>query len=773
MIQKDFCQVQGHNSKQIIGICESKSCIQPSRKVCLKCSQVHEKSDSNFKSDDIKDEFDIQVILDQFKQTNIGMLDNIQLQCQIQQYLLYQELMDLIKTISFKQDYLSYILDQLDEFKSNTWSNISSNDYLLYNDNRGINNYQQKVFNKIIEINDYKDFYLINIAMNQYSNIDDEYSNLDNNILQLFKNIENQKVKLFDSIINSKNLIIIDQQFIQKQRSNDAIITLCEILLDQGQQLDINDMFLQFEKFKHSLLEKVDSHKQLYFYGQGYAKVFNQNYESNYIDALDFIEQSINLNPEYSKSLYLKGKQYNISIQILIHFIGVLIIEEKQFDSALLLFDQAIGIDNLFCDAYNQKGYCLYCLERYLESIEEYHQAIKLDPSNEIYYYNKGNSFHNLHRYHEAIQMYNKAIQLNPYEEIYYYDKGNSLYRLREYQEALSMYDQAIMFNPHNDDYYFSKGKSYHQLQNYQKAIAMYDEAIEIQPKLDQYYYHKGKITIQEIGDSLFESKKYKKASNMYKKAIKINSKCEIYFTKVGQYQFNNQGITLSILKRFEDAIYYYDLCIRLAPSNSLTYFYKELRQYDQAIEMYDQAIRLKYNCDIYYNYRGFYYEFQKGNCYYYQQNYNQGLINYIQVIRLNPSYHIAYCNIANAQIKLKNYKGALKNYDIAIKLSPLNYNYYNEKGQLLDRLNRFYQAIPMYSQAIKLHPNSDQFYLNKGFQKYQRIGCSLYRLKLYQESIEIFDIAISLNPNNYNHYFQKGNINIKERQFPLTIIQI
>ncbi|KAM3145795.1 hypothetical protein pb186bvf_002090 [Paramecium bursaria] len=751
MIQRDFCQVQGHNSKQIIGICESKSCIQPSRKVCLKCIQVHEKSDSNFKSDDIKDEFDIQVILDQFKQTNIGMLDNIQLQCQIQQYLLYQELMDLIKNISFKQDYLSGILDQLDEFKSNTWSNISS-DYLLNNDNRGINNYQQKVFDKIIEIKDYTDFYLINIAMHQYSIIDDKYSNLDNNIFQLFKNIENKKVKLFDSIIKSKNQIIIDQQFIQKQRNENPIITLCEILLDQGQQLDINDMFLQFEKLKYSLLEKVDSHKVLYI--DSYAKLFNQDSDKYLSSVFDIVEQ---LDPSESKPQYLKGRQQLFSQICILIIKGMLLIDSNQYDQALLCFENAISIDNLFCDAYNQKGQNCSIYE---ESIEAYNKAIKIDPNNEIYYYNKGclqfnnligNSYHNLTRYQEAIEMYNLAILLNPYDDIYYFDKGNSFYCLERYWDALDMYDMAIKFDPNYDKYYFNKGfkclilkgKSYHKLQKYSLAIQMFDEAIEIQPHLDQYYNYKG--------DSLFEQNNYKKALDMYSKAIEIEPNCDFYFKNKGFFYNIKLGKAQHFLNRFEEAIANYNLSLELNEYDSQTYFYKgnsfhQLKKYNEAIYMYDMAIELNNQCEIYHIY--------KGNSLYCQQKYKVALICYEEAIELNPNNHIAYGNKANTLYQLENYTDANTIYDKAIILSPLNFDYYYENGQVLDQLKRFPEAIIMYTKAIKLNPKSEKLYINKGI--------SLYKSKQYQESIEMYDQAMKINPLNHKLFFEKGKLYLR-----------
>ena len=66
----------------------------------------------------------------------------------------------------------------------------------------------------------------------------------------------------------------------------------------------------------------------------------------------------------------------------------------------------------------------------YNEAIQDYSNAIELDPKNSSYLNNRGDVLYNLKRYEEAIQDYSKAIELDPKNGLYYYNRGMAVNNL-------------------------------------------------------------------------------------------------------------------------------------------------------------------------------------------------------------------------------------------------------------------------------------------------------------------------------------------------------
>jgi tetratricopeptide (TPR) repeat protein len=75
--------------------------------------------------------------------------------------------------------------------------------------------------------------------------------------------------------------------------------------------------------------------------------------------------------------------------------------------------------------------------------MNDYNQAIRLNPDDARAYYNRGNSYRKQGDYQSAIADFNEAIRLNPNLVEAYYDRGVSYYEQRDYQNAISNLQQA------------------------------------------------------------------------------------------------------------------------------------------------------------------------------------------------------------------------------------------------------------------------------------------------------------------------------------------
>jgi tetratricopeptide (TPR) repeat protein len=75
-------------------------------------------------------------------------------------------------------------------------------------------------------------------------------------------------------------------------------------------------------------------------------------------------------------------------------------------------------------------------LGQYQRAIQDYDEAIRLDPTNAITYNIRGLAYGELGQYQRAIQDYDKAIQLDPNDAFAYYNRGQVYGELGQATEA-------------------------------------------------------------------------------------------------------------------------------------------------------------------------------------------------------------------------------------------------------------------------------------------------------------------------------------------------
>ena len=102
-------------------------------------------------------------------------------------------------------------------------------------------------------------------------------------------------------------------------------------------------------------------------------------------------------------------------------------------------------------------------------------------------YYNRGNARYKLGDKQGAIQDYNQAIKINPNEAKAYYGRGNVRSDLGDKQGAIQDYNQAIKINPKDAEAYYNRGFVRSKLGDKQGAIDDYNQAIKINPGLSQH----------------------------------------------------------------------------------------------------------------------------------------------------------------------------------------------------------------------------------------------------------------------------------------------
>ena len=149
---------------------------------------------------------------------------------------------------------------------------------------------------------------------------------------------------------------------------------------------------------------------------------------------------------------------------------------------------------------------------------------------------------------------------------------------------------------------------------------------------------------------------------------------------------------------------------------------------------------------------------FLRGNAKYELGLYNAAIVDYTQVIRLEPDGAAAYYNRGNAKYNLKQYFAAISDFDTAIRLKPDDALAYLNRGNAKYNLKQYFAAISDYDMAIRLKPDDTVAYYNRGNVKYD--------LKQYFAAIADYDTAIRLDPDYALAYVNRGVAKYNLKQY-------
>ena len=380
----------------------------------------------------------------------------------------------------------------------------------------------------------------------------------------------------------------------------------------------------------------------------------------------------------------LKSSADNFEV---IHLLGIIKIQLKQFEEAIVWLNKAITINPNNHSVFNNLGVCYKELKKYNEALNNFKIALNIKPDYAEAYNNLAIIYRSLENYDKAIENYNKAIKLKPDYAESYNNLGIIYLNQEKFDAAKDLFEQAIKIKTDYTEAYFNLGNVYRKKKDYQHSIKYFNLALKFNKDYVEAFNNLGIIYLNQ--------EKFDAAKDLFEQAIKIKPS---YFEAV-----NNLGITNLNQEKF-----------------------------DAAKDLFEQAIKIKHDYAEAYCNLGL--VFLKLN------DVKKAKFNIEKAIFLKDSFQNAYVALGSYYNKIEDYENAEISYKKAIEIKGKDVSLH--LGLLYAGLGNFEDSEKILSRLINLKPKEANNYFYRSI---------IYNNKLeFRLSLLDLESAFKLNDTFY-----------------------
>jgi serine/threonine protein kinase len=154
--------------------------------------------------------------------------------------------------------------------------------------------------------------------------------------------------------------------------------------------------------------------------------------------------------------------------------------------AAIEEYSDAIRLNPKFANAYTNRGLSYYYLGDHDRAFEDYSSAIKLNPEHKdsaIPYLNRSIIWRARKNTDRAFEDIDNSLRLDPKYSLAHNMRGNLFLDRREIDRAIASYNEAIAIDPKFALAYSNRANAHSQNKNPQRAIEDYTSALRIDPK--------------------------------------------------------------------------------------------------------------------------------------------------------------------------------------------------------------------------------------------------------------------------------------------------
>jgi protein O-mannosyl-transferase len=159
---------------------------------------------------------------------------------------------------------------------------------------------------------------------------------------------------------------------------------------------------------------------------------------------------------------------------------GMALEKAGKLERALDDYNQAIALDPSYSEAYDNRGLLYQKTGRVDNAIEDFSKSILLDPSSGKAYFNLGVIYAETGLFDQAIEDFNHSLTRDPAFADAYANRGIAYALTRRQGMALEDFNKAIELNKRSPDAYFDRGKLYYATGHKELALADFQKACDL-----------------------------------------------------------------------------------------------------------------------------------------------------------------------------------------------------------------------------------------------------------------------------------------------------
>ncbi|WP_254563831.1 tetratricopeptide repeat-containing serine protease family protein [Oscillatoria sp. HE19RPO] len=234
-------------------------------------------------------------------------------------------------------------------------------------------------------------------------------------------------------------------------------------------------------------------------YAAWYAKGLALSAADRDTEAMQSFEQAIQIDEKRYQEAQERGQEIDDRHYEVWRAKSLLLSSFKKYQEALASIDQAIQRNKQDALLYILRAAILEELNQHQEAVEAYTKAIDIKPHPWVYS-SRGVARAQSGDLPGALNDFDQAIKLNPQLAEVYGNQGNIHYLSGDLDGAIYYFTEAIKINPQLAEAYLGRGFARSESGDLSGAIEDYTEAIKLNPQDAKAYYHRGDARLQ-LGD--------------------------------------------------------------------------------------------------------------------------------------------------------------------------------------------------------------------------------------------------------------------------------
>ncbi len=220
-----------------------------------------------------------------------------------------------------------------------------------------------------------------------------------------------------------------------------------------------------------------------------------------------------------------------------------------------------------------------------------------------------------------------------------------------------------------------------------------------------------------------------------------------------------HRGRVRLVLRRRSAALSDLTLALRLSPRSAQAHYYRghvyyDMRMYSQAVAEYTRALRLRprmYQAHI-----------GRGMANQDMGRYHRAVADYTRAIRLRPRSAQGHNLRGMANLSRRRYHDALRDFNTALRYKPGNPHIMGNRGLVFLRLRQYRRALADFNRALAKAPNNAVLHNNRGLAHLQ--------LRRFQSAIADFTRSIALHPRDPIAHLNRGDAKLLMRRYRAAI---